>query len=74
MGEKYAHDAMEYDFALRMATAIDDLRSSHSFFVMQKAFGEIEWSRVEEILTGIITKCDCQKCEDIKKEVIRRFT
>ena len=62
------HDIAFYQFALRLATAIDELKSSHAYFIMQKAFGEIAWHEVEEILQPIM-KCNCVKCKKIKAEV-----
>lgn len=66
------HDEI-YNFALRMAIAIDDLKSSHAYFIVQKAFGEISWENVEELTSTIINKCSCKDCKKVKKEVINRF-
>lgn len=43
------------DFAYGVAKTMDDLKSSHVFFILQQAFGEnMEWDDVQEILTRII--------------------
>lgn len=46
----------EKDFAYRLASAIDELKSSHSYFVMQQAYGEIGWDICERILDKILRK------------------
>ena len=63
------HDLV-YDFALRLAVAIDDVKSSHVFFVMQKAFGEaLDWRDVEKKLGEIIALCKCGSCKNTIKKV-----
>ena len=47
-----------YDFALKIARTMKDIRSSHVFFLAQQAFGdEMEWKDVETMLDNIITLC-----------------
>ncbi len=47
-----------YDFALKIAQAMKDVRSSHVFFLAQQAFGdEMEWQDVEDLLNSIIALC-----------------
>ncbi len=72
--EVVSHGEPIYNFALRIAAAMDDLKSSHIFFVIQKAFGEIEWEEAEEILRGILTHCHCGNCEAVKSQVRDRFS
>ncbi len=63
-----------HNFALRLATAMNDLKSSHAYFIVQKAFGEdLAWHDVEEIFKGIMSHCSCKKCRAIIKEVEKRF-
>ena len=69
---KIEHDDVYY-FAVRIATAIADLKSSHVFFLMQKAFGEIDWKEAEEILESITTKCNCKNCKTVKRDVMTMF-
>ena len=53
------------DFAYGVARVMDDLRSSHVFFILQQAFGEdMEWDDVQEILTVII-----EQSQAFQKEV-----
>lgn len=66
------HDEI-YNFALRLAIAIDDLKSNHAYFIVQKAFGEISWGNVGELTSTVINKCSCKDCKKVKKEVINRF-
>ncbi len=66
---KTTHNDISYTFALRIATAIDDLKSSHAYFIIQKAFGEIDWEEAQEILNTIINHCKCKDCKKIIKEV-----
>ena len=43
------------EFAYKVAIAMNELRSSHVFFVLQQAFGdETEWGDAQEILNNII--------------------
>jgi len=49
-------DVTPEDFAKRLATAIDDLKSSHCYFIMQQAYGEISWEEVQKILDIILKK------------------
>ncbi len=47
-----------YDFALKIARTMKDIRSSHVFFLAQQAFGEeMEWKDVEDLLNSIIALC-----------------
>ena len=63
-----------YDFALRVAAAIDDLKSSHVYFVMQKAFGEtLDWSDVQKKLNEVIESCKCRTCMKTIRQVRRNF-
>lgn len=60
------------EFALRVAVAMDDLKSSHVYFVLQKAYGEgLDWSDAQKTMDGVIALCDCSKCRKIKRQVQR---
>lgn len=63
----------DQDFAIRMATAVMATKSSHAFFLMQMAFGEIDWPEVERICNYIIDCCKCKSCQKKIKEVKKRF-
>jgi hypothetical protein len=62
------------EFGFRVAVAMADLKSSHVYFVLQKAFGEaLDWSDAEKKLQAVIEKCYCHKCKKIKREVVRNL-
>jgi hypothetical protein len=43
------------EFAVKIAKVMDDLKSSHVYFVMQQAFGEEKaWEDCQEILDEIL--------------------
>ena len=42
------------EFGKRMAQAILELKSSHAYFILQMACGEIFWEEAEEILKKVI--------------------
>jgi hypothetical protein len=68
------HNDALYNFALRIATAMDDLKSSHVYFVVQKAFGEaLDWSEAEGIFKTIMNQCDCKECKKVKNAIKKRF-
>ena len=74
MKDKLKHtDDPFYIFALRMATAMEDIKSSHVYFIAQKAMGEdLSWDEVEIRLKQIMA-CDCKQCKKIKNEVRRNL-
>lgn len=62
------------EFAFRVAVAMDDLKSSHVYFVLQKAFGErLDWSEAEKLMQTIIDECRCLKCKRLEKAVKRNL-
>ena len=71
--DKHPTYAETQEFALRVAVAIMTLKSSHAYFIMQKAFGEIGWETVEELCNRVIGECSCKFCKIIKKEVSTRW-
>jgi hypothetical protein len=42
------------EFAGKIAKAMKELSSSHVYFIIQQAYGPIDWSEAEEILQKII--------------------
>lgn len=42
-----------YEFAVRVAKAMNEIKSSNVYFIMQQAYGEIDWSEVEGIFSII---------------------
>lgn len=44
-----------YDFAYKVAKAMDKLKSSHVYFLLQQAFGdETDWSEFQTLLTTVM--------------------
>ena len=41
-------------FAKKIAKAIDDIKSSHCYFIMQQAYGEISWEEAQKILDAVL--------------------
>ena len=56
MRQRQVSDDPVVDFAGRVARTMKDLSSSHVYFVMQQAFGEIDWRDCEKILTEVIKR------------------
>ena len=44
---------MALTFAGKIAKVMKDLSSSHVYFIVQQAYGEIDWNEVEEILKKV---------------------
>ena len=42
------------EFANKVARAMDELRSSHVFFILQQAFGDTEWEEAQDMLNTVI--------------------
>lgn len=42
------------DFANKIAKAMKEISSSHVYFIIQQAFGEIDWGEAEKILENVI--------------------
>jgi hypothetical protein len=59
---------------LRIAAAMDDLKSSHAYFIIQKAYGEIDWNDAQKILDSVLADCNCKSCKKVKSEVSKRFS
>jgi hypothetical protein len=72
-GKEMIKECKGNEFALRLAAAIMDLKSSHAYFIFQKAYGEISWEEVEEICNEVINTCTCKKCKKTLKEVREMF-
>lgn len=43
-----------YEFAGKIAVVMDELKSSHIYFVIQQALGDISWEEAQDILDNII--------------------
>lgn len=41
-------------FGKKIAKVMDDLKSSHIFFVIQQAYGDIAWYEAQEILDKVL--------------------
>ncbi|KKL76923.1 hypothetical protein LCGC14_2040040 [marine sediment metagenome] len=44
------------DFALNVATHFDECRDSRIGFIMQQAFGDIEWDECQDIISTVISQ------------------
>lgn len=42
------------DFAERVARVMDNLRSSHVFFILQQAYEDMEWTEAQSVLDDVI--------------------
>ena len=42
-----------YEFATKVAKAMNEIKSSNVYFIMQQAYGEIDWSEVEGIFSMV---------------------
>jgi cystathionine beta-lyase family protein involved in aluminum resistance len=47
-------DSPVYEFAIKVAKAMNEIKSSNVYFIMQQAYGEIDWSEVEGIFTSVL--------------------
>jgi len=64
------------EFAEKVARAMDNLRSSHVFFVLQQAYGGMEWEEAQAILNRVIDnapKALIPNEEEIRKEERERI-
>ncbi len=43
-------------FGKKIAKVMDDFKSSHMYFVIQQAYGEISWEEAQEILNHVMGK------------------
>lgn len=43
-------------FGIKIANVMDDLKSSHIYFVIQQAYGDIAWDEAQEILDNVLNK------------------
>lgn len=49
------------DFAYKVARTMNELKSSHVFFILQQAFGgDMEWADVQEALTVVLEKSEAK--------------
>lgn len=42
------------NFGKKIAKVMDDLKSSHIFFIIQQAYGEIDWTEAQQILDEVL--------------------
>lgn len=42
------------NFAKKIAKVMDDLKSSHVYFIIQEAYGDISWEEAQELLNHIL--------------------
>lgn len=52
--EEHPEENMAEEFGKRIAKVMMELKSSHAYFIIQLACGEISWEEAEEILNKII--------------------
>ncbi len=45
-----------FQFAEKVAIAMDDIKSSHVFFILQQAFGDEDWGGSQDILDTVIAQ------------------
>ena len=50
------HKIRKAEFAEKVGKTMLEIKSSFVFFVLQQAFGDMEWITAEEILRGVIEK------------------
>lgn len=41
-------------FGVKIAKAMTAIKSSHVYFIVQQAYGEIDWSEVEKIFEAVL--------------------
>lgn len=41
-------------FGKKIAKVMDDLKSSHIYFVIQQAYGDISWEEAQDILDNVL--------------------
>ena len=41
------------EFANKVAKVMDELRSSHVFFILQQAYGDMDWEEAQGILNTV---------------------
>jgi len=54
MNEEIKKKHTAIDFGYKIAKVMNDLKSSHVFFIIQTAYGEIFWDEAQEILNEVI--------------------
>ncbi len=45
-----------FNFALNIAKHFDECRDSRIFFIMQQAFGDIDWEETEDLIKTVISQ------------------
>ena len=53
--------ATTLDFAVKVASAMNELRSSQVFFILQQAWGDIDWEEAQDILNTVIAQIQALK-------------
>lgn len=53
-------DYSALEFAGKVSRAMKKLSSSHVYFVMQQAYGDIDWSEVERIFDQVMKETDSE--------------
>jgi len=63
---KLKQKTMTKEFSVRLASAMQEIGSSHCFFIMQQAFGEIDYSECESLYEMVLSenKTDLKKFKD----------
>lgn len=49
------------EFGYKIAKTMDKLKSSHVYFIIQMAYGEIFWEEAQDILTDVIKQYERRK-------------
>lgn len=52
--QKKLDDAKQ--FGKKIAKVMDDLKSSHVYFIIQQAYGGIAWEEAQEILDNVLRR------------------
>lgn len=56
--KKHYEQKESVEFGQRIAKAMNDLRSSHVFFIIQQAYSDMEWEGAQSILNKVIEEID----------------
>jgi hypothetical protein len=56
-------DKIVLDFAYRVGRVMDDLRSSNVFFILQQAYGDMDWEEAQGILNLVVSQATVDKGE-----------
>jgi len=57
-------------FGAKLAKAMAEIQSSHVYFIMQQAYGEIDYLECEQIWKAVLTKTEKPITEERKKHGI----